>query len=160
MAEFHGNWGRAVRHGLVVTAFLGISLAARAADTPQSSDLPDLSAIRAKIYSGQYEAAVADLLPLSETVKHADVFNLLGYSLRNLGRYDEAEAWYEKALWYDGSHRPTLEYQGELFISIGRLDRARANLSLLKVYCPEGCHELDLLTRKIAEAEASARSGS
>jgi hypothetical protein len=49
-------------------------------DTAPSSDLPDLSAIRAEIDSGEYEKAVAELLSLTAAVHHADVYNLLGFS--------------------------------------------------------------------------------
>ena len=129
---------------------------AYAVDTPPSTDLPDLSAIRAKIYSGEYEAAVEALLPLTEEVKHADLYNLLGFSLRSLGRYDEAGRWYKEALYYDPTHRPAIEYQGELFIAIGDLDAARANIDVLRLLCPQGCDELETLEKALAAAEARA----
>ncbi|MGQ4273879.1 tetratricopeptide repeat protein [Terrihabitans sp. B22-R8] len=137
-----------------VGVFIGLA-PAFAVDTPPSSDLPDLSAIRARIYSGEYEIAVKDLLEVSETAQHADIYNLLGYSLRHLGRYDEAAKWYKQALYYDPAHRPAIEYQGELFLAIGDFDSARQNVQLLELLCgPAGCRELDILRRALAEAEA------
>lgn len=116
-----------------------------AVDTPPSTDLPDLSAIRAQIYSGEYEDALGALTDLTNTVKHADLYNLLGYSTRKLGRYDEADRWYREALYYDPTHRPALEYQGELFIETGDRAAAEGNLQILTLLCPRGCPEKDAL---------------
>lgn len=138
----------------------GLSGAAEAVDTPPSSDLPDLSEIRAEIYSGDFDSAVRRLLGLTATVKHADLYNLLGYSLRNLKRYDEARRWYAEALYYDPTHRPALEYQGELFIAVGDLPAARSNVGLLRLLCPKGCAELDTLEKAVAAAENRVKSGS
>lgn len=121
-----------------------------AVDTPPSTDLPDLSAIRAQIYSAQYEPAIAELTALTETVRHADLYNLLGYANRKLARYDEAGRWYREALYYDPTHRPALEYQGELFLAIGEREKAQENLAILTLLCPGGCAELDILTAAIA----------
>ena len=134
---------------------LALSLPAAAVDTPPSSDLPDLSAIRAKIYSGDFEPAVKELTELSKTVQHADLYNLLGFSLRSLRRYDEAAKWYKQAIHYDPAHRPAIEYQGELFLAIGDLEGAQGNIQLLELLCgAKGCPELDKLRSALAEAKA------
>lgn len=135
---------------LAATLWLLAATAAGAVDTPPSDDLPDLSAIRAQIYSGDYDAALAELTPLSDRVKHADIYNLLGYTTRQLGRYDEAGRWYREALFYDPAHRPALEYQGELFLTLGDLPAAQANLDMLALFCPQGCAERDTLAAAIA----------
>ncbi|MFD1704655.1 tetratricopeptide repeat protein [Methylopila henanensis] len=127
--------------------------ASRAADTAPATDLPDLSAVRAQIYSGDYQAAADRLLALTATVRHADLYNLLGYSLRNLKRYDEAARWYKEALWYDPGHRPALEYQGELFVETGDFARAETNLKLLRLLChPDGCPEIGKLETALKAA--------
>lgn len=136
---------------LTLPAFLATP--ASAVDTPPSSDLPDLSAIRAQIYSGEYEAAVKGLTELSATVKHADLYNLLGFATRKLGRHEESARWYKEALYYDPTHRPAIEYQGELFIATGDLEAARGNLQILDLLCPSGCPERETLAAAIAEAE-------
>jgi len=124
--------------------------AAGAAGAPPSSDLPDLSAVRARIYSGEYAQAAKELNQLAETVQHAEVYNLLGYSLRQLKRYDEAARWYREALVFDPEHRPALEYQGELFIALGDLEAARRNLRYLELLCgAKGCAEYDQLRKAI-----------
>lgn len=122
-------------------------------DTAPSTDLPDLSESRAALYAGDYERAIALLTPLTETVRHADLYNLLGFANRNLKRYDAAARWYKEALFYDAGHRPALEYQGELFIATGDLARAEKNLELLRLLCfPAGCEEQEKLEKALLAA--------
>lgn len=129
-----------------VAAMLAVASLAHAVDTPPSDDLPDLSPIRALIYSGDYAKAATELEQLATRVRHADVFNLLGFSLRNIGRYEEADKWYHEALYYDPAHRQAIEYQGELYLVTGRLDKAQENIEALKIFClPAGCPELTKL---------------
>jgi Flp pilus assembly protein TadD len=143
-----GRRQRAALAVLLSAALLHIG--AGAASSPPSSDLPDLAAVRARIYSGDYASAVAELTALTQTVQHAEVYNLLGYSLRQLQRYDEAARWYREALAFDPTHRPALEYQGELFIATGDLAAARANLRTLQLLCGHaGCEEIDMLRRAL-----------
>lgn len=134
----------------LLTATFGIAFAA---DTPASTDLPDLAPIRAKVYAKDYQSAADDLRALTATVKHADLYNLLGFSLRNLGQYDEAAKWYREALYYDPDHRNAIEYQGELFIQIGQLQRAKNNVEKLEFLCLQGCAELTQLRQAVAAAE-------
>ncbi|WP_454915237.1 tetratricopeptide repeat protein [Xanthobacter sediminis] len=139
--------------GLALCAALAVAGPATAMDTAPSTDLPDLSESRAAIYAGDYERALALLLPLTESVRHADLYNLLGFATRNLKRYDEAARWYKEALFYDPGHRPALEYQGELFIATGDFQRAGKNLELLRLLCfPNGCEEQDRLTKALTAA--------
>lgn len=149
-----GGSGRA---GLLLIATLAQALwlggAARAMDTAPSTDLPDLSESRAALYAGDYERALALLMPLTETVRHADLYNLLGFANRSLKRYDEAARWYKEALFYDPAHRPALEYQGELFIAVGDFPRAEKNLELLRLLCyPAGCEEQEKLRKALVAA--------
>lgn len=130
-----------------------------AVDTPPSSALPDLSAIRAKIYSERYDEAITELEALTATVKHADLYNLLGFSNRKLQRYEAAARWYKEALYYAPDHRPALEYQGELFIALGDLDGAKANLDMLALFCPEGCAERETLATALEKARQQPVTG-
>ncbi|MBL0920108.1 MAG: tetratricopeptide repeat protein [Hydrogenophaga sp.] len=131
---------------------LAWSLAAGAAGLPPSSDLPDLSAVRARIYAGQYPQAVEQLRALAKTVQHAEVYNLLGYSLRQLRQHDEAAKWYREALAYDPEHRGALEYQGELFLARGDVAGARKNLRYLELLCGLQCREYQLLKKAVLDA--------
>ncbi|MCX8999865.1 tetratricopeptide repeat protein [Rhizobiaceae bacterium BDR2-2] len=148
--------GAAIR-GRLVAGLLLLALGpspALAVSSAPSSDLPDISAIRAQIYGGDHEKAIAALLELTQTVQHAELYNLLGYSHRSLGRHEEAGKYYREALFLDPSHRGALEYQGELFITTGNLDGARTNLRYLQLLCGEkGCAEEEQLRKALAEAE-------
>ena len=126
---------------------------AGAVDSLVSKDVPDLTAVRAKIKAADYEGAIAGLNAMVDRgVQHADVYNLLGFSLRKSGDLKPAETFYAKALEFDPAHKGALEYQGELFVKIGQLDRARQNLKTLSLLCPQGCEEREDLEKAIAAA--------
>ncbi|PWK76689.1 tetratricopeptide repeat protein [Aminobacter sp. AP02] len=151
--------GLTVAHTILATAFVAaIACQAMAADTPPSSALPDLSAITAKIYAERYAEAADELQKLTATVQNADLYNLLGFSLRNLDRDEEAGKWYRHALYYDPDHKGALEYQGELFLKLGQPERAKANVQKLTFLCPDGCDELDALNLAIAESHGTGMS--
>ncbi|WP_288253176.1 tetratricopeptide repeat protein [uncultured Hydrogenophaga sp.] len=139
-------------HSLAIAWCLALPLAVGAAGAPPSSDLPDLSGVRERIYRGQFAQAVTQLRELARTVRHAEVYNLLGYSLRELKRYGEAAHWYREALLYDPEHRPTLEYQGELFLALGDVAGARRNLRYLELLCGRECAEYRLLRKAVVDA--------
>jgi tetratricopeptide (TPR) repeat protein len=123
---------------------------ALAVDTVQSTDAPELTSVRAKIKVKDYKGAVTELTPMLAIHQHADVYNLMGFSLRKLGDYKQAYTFYQKALDFDPNHRSALEYLGELFVETGQLDRARENVARLRKLCPNGCEELEDLEVAIA----------
>ena len=93
-------------------------------------------AAQAAVAAGQYAQAINILADVVKTDgKNADAWNLLGYSSRKLGHYDNAAKYYEAALRLDPDHLGALEYQGELFIETGQLVKARANLAQLRELC-------------------------
>jgi tetratricopeptide (TPR) repeat protein len=128
---------------------------ARAVDTVMSTDAPDLTSVRAKIKAKDFKGALAELMPMLETHQHADVYNLIGFSLRKTGDYPHAHTFYRKALEFDPEHKGALEYLGELYVETGQLDKAREHVVILKRLCPGGCEELADLEQAIA---GSARS--
>lgn len=78
--------------------------------------------------------------------------NLLGFSARKQGKYEIAAGHYEKALTLNPRHLGALEYQGELFIALGQIEKAQANLSKLMRYCASTCSEANTLRKAIAKA--------
>lgn len=42
--------------------------------------------------------------------------------------------------YYDPDHKGALEYQGKLFVALGRIDRARSNADKLEYLYVEGCN--------------------
>jgi tetratricopeptide (TPR) repeat protein len=136
---------------------VGASLAATGAlavDNVTSRDAPDLASVRAKIKAKDYKAAIAELTPMLESHQHADVYNLMGFSLRKTGDYKQAYTFYRKALEFDPEHKGALEYLGELYVETGQVDKARENVVLLKKLCPAGCEELADLEHAITRASA------
>lgn len=86
---------------------------------------------------------------------NANAWNYMGYSLRNLERYDDALTAYEKALTLKPKHKGALEYLGELYLQMDQLDKARVQLDKLDDACFFSCKEYTKLKNKIAKHEAS-----
>ena len=101
---------------------------------------------------GFHEGAIADLTPMLVTNQHADVYNLMGFSLRKTGDYKQAYTFYKKALDSDPQHKGALEYLGELYVETGQVEKAKENVALLQKICPAGCEELEDLQEAIAQA--------
>ena len=100
---------------------------------------------RAAIDAGQYAKALRILAPVAKAEpKNADVWNLMGYSSRNLKNYNEAERYYAIALRVNPKHIGALEYQGELFVETGQFDQAKQNLKMLQSICGTCEEAMDL----------------
>ena len=138
---------------------VGAALAAtpaRAVDVVASRDAPDLASVRAKIKAKDFKAALVELTPMLETHQHADVYNLMGFSLRKSGDYKQAYTFYRKALEFDPEHKGALEYLGELYVETGEIDKAKQNVALLRKLCPGGCEELADLEKAVVGTSAKA----
>ena len=137
-------------------ALMNLPQPAWAVDTPTTRDAPDLTAVRAKVKAKEWKAAIADLNGMIEKgVQHADVYNLLGFSLRKSGDLKTAYTFYKKALDFDPEHKGALEYLGELYVQTGELAKAREHVVLLQKLCPLGCEELEDLQKALADAGAA-----
>src|ERR1700704_1654949 len=140
---------------IAVTAMVPID-GAYAVDIITSTDAPDLTQVRAKIKAKDFAGALEDLQPLLQSHQHADVYNLMGFSLRKTGDYKQAYTFYRKALDFNPEHKGALEYLGELYVETGELDKAKQNVVLLKKLCPEGCEELADLEKAVVGAATNA----
>ncbi|MBX5221167.1 tetratricopeptide repeat protein [Rhizobium sp. NLR9b] len=126
------------------------ALPAFAVDNMESTDAPDLTSVRAKIDAKDYAGALAELRGLAEDNQQADVYNLMGYTLRKTGDYRTSLTYYTKALELQPDHKAAREYLGELFAETGEMAKAEEQLSSLKQLCPSGCEELEDLQKAIA----------
>ncbi|QND12486.1 tetratricopeptide repeat protein [Rhizobium leguminosarum bv. trifolii] len=126
------------------------ALPAFAVDNMQSTDAPDLTSVRAKIDAKDYAGALAELRGLAEDNQQADVYNLMGYTLRKTGDYRTSLTYYTKALELQPDHRAAREYLGELYVETGEMAKAEEQASSLKQLCPSGCEELEDLQKVIA----------
>jgi tetratricopeptide (TPR) repeat protein len=133
------------------------SSAALAVDTVVSKEAPDLTALRAKIKAKDFKSALVDLnIMIDKGVQHADVYNLLGFSLRKTGDYPKALTFYKKALDFDAEHKGAHEYLGELYVETGQVPKAREHLAILEKLCPQGCEEREDLAKAVSAATAKA----
>jgi Flp pilus assembly protein TadD len=137
--------------GVPPAVLLGSS-AAFAVDTMTSTDAPDLTSVRAKIKGRDYLAALAELKVMADSYQHADVYSLMGFSLRKTGDYATALTFYRKALDFDANHKGAHEYLGELYVETRDLTKAREQLAILTTLCPQGCEERADLEHALAAA--------
>jgi tetratricopeptide (TPR) repeat protein len=120
----------------------GAIASAANADMGSTDRGPDLSAVRAAINAKNYPAALAQLKVIEATSPTPDVDSLMGFALRKIGDRAQAMTYYTKALAADPANRGALEYQGELYVEIGQIDKAKENLAKLHKACwPFGCEE-------------------
>jgi Flp pilus assembly protein TadD len=140
---------------MLLTSFLVFSalVPVRAVDVPNRNPPAEERALRearAAIARADWAEAVSQLTPhVQAQPDSADAYNLLGYALRHLGRYAQAEVAYQRALALDPDHLGAHEYQGELMLILGRRERAQYHLRELARLCPSGCDEYDDLRRAI-----------
>ncbi len=131
---------------------------ARTAAMPPLGVEPTYARAVAEVQAGRY----ANALPLLQEViarnpGSADGFNMLGYSLRKLGQQQQAMFYYAEALRLDPKHLGALEYQGELYIQLGNLAGAEANLQQLARLCGR-CEQHNDLAQAVAAQKAKPKS--
>jgi tetratricopeptide (TPR) repeat protein len=151
-----------IRHALLLALCLAGASApaiigsspAFAVDNMNSKDAPDLTSVRAKIKAADYRGAITELKVLADTNQHADVYSLMGFSLRKIGDYPTALTFYKKALDFDADHKGAREYLGELYVDMGDLPKAREQLAVLTKLCPQGCEEREDLEKLLATKAA------
>lgn len=141
------------RLGLLALAWVCLTTTAQADWTSADDDKTTTAFDQAAelVVAGKYDDALQALKEIeASSPNDADVLNLIAFSHRKLGDLDAAGTHYIKALTIDPSHLGALEYQGELFITLGDMEAAQANLTRLESLCPTGCDELDALKEALA----------
>lgn len=137
----------------VMSSTLGAAAAGYGDDTP--SDNAELDAAIALIDAKDYAGAAPKLQELAKAnPDDADIHNLLGFSLRKTGALEESGVAYARALELEPYHARALEYQGELFLMLGDVKSAEANLDKLSERCGFPCEEKDLLAAAIKDWRA------
>jgi tetratricopeptide (TPR) repeat protein len=129
---------------------LSTAMPAFAVDNMDASTPVDLTSVRAKIAAKDYKGALAELRDLAEDNQQADVYNLLGFTLRKTGDFKTSLTYYTKALELEPDHKGAHEYLGELYVETGDMPKAKEQLAALTKLCPNGCEELDDLKAAIA----------
>ena len=98
-------------------------------------------AAHALIYKRHAYAAGIDKLKSLGKDDHPDVANLIGYSSRKLGRYEDSKTWYERALAADPNHSRTWSYYGMWHAEQGNLLKAREHLTKVASLCGTTCRD-------------------
>ena len=80
------------------------------------------------IANKQYVEAYKELKSVDAPNKSDDLNNLLGFTARKSGNLEAAAKYYDKALEINPKHVGALQYQGELFITLGKIENAKQNL--------------------------------
>ena len=113
---------------LLSIALAGSVLAADTSPAPIESAKADDFAVGKKAIAAKNWTLAADSFKkvVADNPKNADGYNLLGYSSRWLGKYDEAFAAYDKALALDPKHKGALEYSGMAYLKINQKEKAEA----------------------------------
>lgn len=119
-----------------------------AADTaaPETvAAVPTFAEAQAAVDAADYPTAQRLLAQLIiDQPENADVWNLFGYTARNMNLAGPALEAYETALRLDPEHLGALEYQGEMFVQLKRLEDAQKNLDKLQALCGTCEQALDL----------------
>ncbi len=157
---------RSFSRTFLVIASLSLTTAAPAADggadprTAAPALAPDPIYRRAmvEVKAGRFAAAIPLLADVvAKDPMNADAFNNTGYSHRKLGQRERALTYYAEALRLDPKHLGALEYQGELFLELGDLPRAEANLDLLGRLCGR-CESYEDLAEAVAAFKAKPKT--
>jgi tetratricopeptide (TPR) repeat protein len=133
-------------------AAIAVAPPAHAADSGSSTEPPEMTKARADIKAKRYDVALAELKVLAVKNPTADVFSLFGHALWKTGDPTQGMIYYNKALTLNPMHKGALEYQGELFVELGQLDKAKENLAKLNRLCWLGCEEASDLKEAIEHA--------
>ena len=111
------------------------------------------------IKNKSYEPAIDSLLSAEKMSKNdPDIYNYLGYSFRKINNLDKAAFYYDKALSLSPKHKGALEYQGEMFLTLGQLEKAEDNLKKLEKICFLGCEEEKMLKESISKYKQGKKS--
>lgn len=132
---------------------------AKPADKKSSIDSPEFlkgyRAAYATIYErNDYAGALVQLRALGQDDR-ADVANLIGYSYRKLGNFEESKNWYERALRADPNHVKTWQYYGLWQVEQGNRQRAMEHLNKIGSLCGYTCPEYQSLGEALATSSGN-----
>ena len=119
----------------------------------------DYAAGKAALLAEDWPSTVANLtMVVMRRPWHDNAHAMLGYAWRKLGDYDLSLEHYGTALTLNPRHRGALEYLGEAYLELGRVEEAGATYRRLAKVCSfivmgfdnqgwkSGCEELEELT--------------
>ncbi len=145
------QWLTPVLSGVLAISFATVAWAAGTTSSSPTRSVADrLDKAESAIDARNYQDAIPILEDVVETdPENASAYNLLGFAFRNLGDYGKSETYYDQALVIDPKHKGANEYLGELYLKLGQLEKAEAQLARLDDICTFGCEEYDDLKAAI-----------
>ena len=79
--------------------------------------------------------------------RNPDILNYLGFTLRKIGNFDQAEKYYLQGLEIKPNHNGINEYLGELYVQTDRIEKAKERLAVLKNCNCKEFQELELIIK-------------
>ena len=107
--------------------------------------------------NGEHDAALATLRS-APSQDDPRVQAMIGFTLRKLGRVDDAFGYYFKALATRPDATTTRQYLGEAYLQIGDPVRAREQLAEIARRCGTACEDYVALAEEIAKYERGRQS--
>jgi predicted Zn-dependent protease len=100
---------------------------------------------------GAYAAAL-ETLRSAANQSDPRIQTMIGFSLRKLGRVDEAMGYYNAVLAAHPERTTTRQYLGEAYLQIGQPEKAKEQLSEIAKRCGQACDDYQLLADAIAKS--------
>ena len=131
---------------------------AHAAATVNASDMPEMVAAQEAIKAKEWAKAIDKLEGiLTKDRFSADANSLLGFALRNTGKWEQSFKYYNEALRLDNKHKGAHEYIGQAYLQRGNVMKAEEHLAKLDGICGKDCDETKSLTAAIADAKKNPK---
>jgi tetratricopeptide (TPR) repeat protein len=132
----------------------GSSGGGSSSSSSSDSSGPSLADARRMIKAENWDVSIRLLKQIvSDGNANADVYNLLGFSLRKSGDMKNALGFYLKALKLNPRHKGAHEYLGELYVETGDMVKAKEHLETLARLCGNTtCEEYQDLREAIEKA--------
>jgi tetratricopeptide (TPR) repeat protein len=119
---------------------------------------PDFAAGKKALAAEDWNGAIAALeLAVLRDPRNADIQNYIGYAYRRLRQLGPAMGHYQQALMLNPRHRSAREHLGELYLVLGKPNKAEEHLAALNEICLIPCNELVDLERAIAAYRVAAQ---
>ena len=99
---------------------------------------------------GEYQAAL-ETLKSAPNAADPRVETMIGFSLRKLGRLEEALTYYHRVLANYPERTTTRQYLGEAYLQMGAPDQAKEQLAEIAKRCGVACEDYQLLSQEIAK---------
>lgn len=127
----------------VATAAASTGYATTPATTvPGGAPLSDYELGKQAVAQENWKTAIALFAKVTRAQpKNADAWNLYAYSIRKNGNPAASVPLYAKALKLNPKHIGALEYQGEAYVQLKQIRKAKVNLAKLKAVCGVTCEE-------------------